>query len=361
MSTVNDFKFYGTRREFDEFLRFPLRVAQMLSALVWTLPLLWFQLWWWLPIPLALSFLLYEYFFYARADRAIALTFSGLTLQVVDDLLETATTHDLSTVHSAVLMHRKLNEDITEAVLALSRVDGPLITLQFRLPPNKFTPHPTAIDGDLCNGFLGAIAGMVRALAPREVILRQIIEDPRPLAWFYLNLPPDCWRRSTVRVWRGEQPDLDLFGYHSQPHDGLVTLDERGITLQIDGETTTTPVGAHDVGSSMRTAVLFQMDGEKHAENEEQLPLMLQKLGGNTIAIPAPLSAEIAFIDANATFLHVHAPEGAVILWWLWTSIRREDWPEAWVLGLRDARVLVDKWPTALPTVYPTDDPEAEV
>ncbi len=361
MSQPIDLVASAVPREFDAFLRTPMRVVQLVSAFVWTLPLLWFQLWWWLPLPLAASFILYEYFFYARGDRPIALRFTGQQLTIQDALLEKETTYDLSTVHSAVLMHRRMDGATLEAVLALSTVDGPLLTLQFRMPPNQYTPHPRAVDGDLANGFLGAIAGVVRALAPRDVILRQVIDDPRPLAWLYLHLPAEAWQRVTVRVWQGAEPELDLFGYYSDMHDGLLTLDERGATWSFESGSATAPIGAFDVASSMRTAVFFQMDGGEHSENAEELPLMLQAIGGRTLAIPAPLSAEIAPVPPHSDLLHVHAPEGAVILWWLWSSIPQENWPDAWTEGLREARVTVESWPSALPPVHRRDGPDAAV
>ena len=114
------------------------------------------------------------------------------------------------------------------------------------------------------------------------------------------------------------------------------------------------PVDAGPVGVGHRTAVIFRMSGEDHSETAESLPLWLQPLGGRTVAIPAPLLADPPEPADRSENVHVHAPEGAVILWHLWHAIPKDLWPLAWDESLALAQAHVLHWPHSLPTASPS-------
>lgn len=338
----------GSPKEFDAFLRPAARGLQLFVGILATLVLLWFQAWWWLPIPLAASFLLYELFFWSRADKPLKITLEPDRVVLEDAFLQSHATFWLRDVDSATLCHRAAPDGAVDAVLQICSPTEILVALQLRLPAAAFEPRPSDVDLDLCNAVLGSISGVIRALAPRDRMIRQPVADPAALAWFREHLPAEAWERTTVRFWGGATPDLDLFGYHSTAHDGLLRLSEGAVRFTDRSEPEA--LAPLEPAWGERRAVLFRMDGEAHEEAPEQLPLWLQALGDRTVAIPAPLTVgqepQVPLTDA---LIHVHAPEGAAILWHLFRSFPEDRWPEGWREALLHARVNLEHWPEGIP------------
>jgi len=346
----------GTPRAFDAFLRPTLRALQLTVGLGASLLLLCVGSWWWIPVPLAASFLLYELFFYWRADVPLTVRLTAESIEIEDRFLDRTRRVSLELVHSASLVYREIEPGRIDAVLLLSGLQQTLLAIPFRLDTSEWEARPNDVDADVCNAVLGSISGLIRALAPTELLVRQNLSDPRALAWFRNQLDPATWSRSTVRYWRGEAPELNLFGFHDQREDGLLHLDTTA--TWVDGDQVAAPVelNVSPPAHQTRTAILFRMHGEESEEAEELLPLWLQPLAGRTVAIPAPLADDLdERTTADPTLCHVHAPEGALILWHLWRQIPPDQWPAAWHSALSAARPTLTRWPDWIPWTKPTE------
>lgn len=341
----------GTPKEFDAFLRPPLRMLQLLLGIGGTLALGCYGEWWAMPLPLAASFVLYEWFFWSRADKPIRLRATGDRIVLDDPFVQKHRTVSLDSVRSATLLHRAHpRPGHQEIVVLLSSEGGPELGLQFVVPEGTYEPVPGDVDIDLCNAVLGSISGLIRAVCPREKLMRQPLTELQLLHWLRDTLPAECWARSGARFWTGKAPDLDLFGYHAGSADGWVELD--GDQVAWPGKTGRCE-GLPPTRSS-RVAVLFRMDGEDHSETPEALPLWHQPVGPRTVVIPAPLlDPALTVGEATDQDCHVHAPEGAVLLWHLWRHLPPEQWPAAWHDALRQARPHVARWPEGLPEPAP--------
>lgn len=353
-------KVQGSPKEFDAMLRPVARLVQLSGGTLGTAIIVfvgwwwsWPAAWWWAPAPLALSFLFYEWIFWARADKPLQLGLTPDEVTIEDPFLDKRRRVALDGIHTATLVTRQTGSDRVDAVLSLCDRESVVLALQFRMTAQEYEARPEDVDADLCDAVLGSISGLLRALAPREMVVRQVVEDAAALAWFREQLPPEVWARSSVRFWRGSAPELDLFGYHATPADGLLLLDGLGVRFS---DSTDSPdeqlIVPADPTFAERGAVLFRMFGEEHEEAEERLTLWLQPLADRLIAIPAPLAAEQGPTrELDDDLLHVHAPEGAVILWHLWRTIPPEAWPTAWREALSTARPTLSSWPDAIPAV----------
>jgi hypothetical protein len=227
-----------------------------------------------------------------------------------------------------------------------------LLGLHFVVPTQTFEPRAEDVHADVCNAVLGAISGLIRALCPRPLLVRQPLVDFTALHWLRAALPEDVWQRATVRYWRGDTPELDLFGYHGQEPTGVLHLDGK-CAVWVDHPSQPSPpqaVKPAPPDRSERTAILFRLDGEDHSETEERLMLWRQQVGERTVAIPAPLvHPDVPERHGNSMDCHMHAPEGAVVLWHLWRTTPFEQWPPAWVEAVGGARPHVPAWPPGLP------------
>ena len=321
-------------------LRPAARMLQLGIAIPITAVLVCLGWWWWVPVPLALSFLVYEWAFWARADKPIELELDDGAVRIVDPYTDQRRTVSLADADSATLVFRR-NGPHVDAVLAIADRQSVFLAVQFQVPAAGFVPRPEDVDVDVCNAVLGSVSGLIRALAPREAIVRQVVPSKDALDWFRAALPDDVFERTSVRGWLGSEPDLDLFGYHSQPADGLIRLEGSVVTFWDRPE----PAGLIPEPPTVaeRRAVLFRMDGAEHTEAPERLPLWVIQLGGRPVAIPAPLALgrgrERPLDDA---ITHTHPPEGAAILWHLWRTIPRDEWPESWHTALREARPTLE-------------------
>lgn len=338
----------GTPRQFDVVLRTPVRVVVNGLGLAGSVLCLWMNWVWFVPLPFVVSLLLVEWFFYARADRPLRLQFSGEALAVKDGFLGTEKETSLQGLMAATAIRRQLEPGWEEVVVVLTGAEGHRAGLQFRLPEDSVNLGTRVVDADVCNAVLGSISGLIRALCPREQMIRQKIGDPAALAWLMDHIPEPLWSTTVVRYWEGKEPELDLFGYHASPPKGLLWLHNDRCRWD-DGEWI--EAGPGEVGVGHRTAVIFRMSGEEHSETEESLPLWLQPLAQRCLAIPAPLLSDPPNAQDPTPTVHVHAPEGAVVLWHLWHAISEDQWPIAWIEALKLAAPHVRRWPPSLPTV----------
>ena len=341
----------GRPKAFDAFLRPPLRVVQMAVGIAGTVALGCYGWWWAMPLPLGASFLLYELFFWSRADKPVQVRFLQDRITIDDPFLKKHRTVQLDGVRSVTLVYRTHHSGDQEVVAVLADGDGPRLGLQFLVPPGAYTPQAGDIDADVCNAVLGSISGLSRAMCPREKLVRQPLTTLSPLTWLRTRLPDEAWARSGCRFWQGAAPELDLFGYHSHAPTGWLELEGPRVRWSSGSWESVEP---HAPKRSEREAVLFRMEGEEHSETAEHLPLWRQPLGSHTMAIPAPLvDEEVPEGPGLATDRHVHPPEGAVILWHLWTTLPVESWPRAWGKALFDAQAHVPSWPEHLPPPPP--------
>lgn len=320
-------------------LRPAARMLQLTVALPATAVLVYLAWWWWVPVPLAASFAMYEWFFWSRADKPLRVELADRSVRIADFTRKEHRTVSLESAESATLIFRRVDTDI-DAVLAIADARTVFLAVRFRLPADRFEASPADVDADLCNAVLGSISGVIRAVAPAQAIVRQPLGSAEALDWFRAVLPSDVFERTSVRGWVGSAPDLDLFGYHSQPADGLIRL--QGSTARYwDGVEGPLEAGIPQVAE--RSAVLFRMDGEEHSEAPERLPLWVHRIGPRSVAIPAPLAiGRGPDRTLDESLVHVHPPEGAAILWHLWRNIPREQWPAEWLVALREARPTLE-------------------
>jgi hypothetical protein len=326
---VDPLTLYGTPKVLDPFLRPPARFVHLVfggfasAAFFWLgYPLI-------APLPFALGFVWYEWFFWSRGDRACRVDFHPDGRIVVFEPLQDRTWDtDLATITSATLVYRSTDDERHDCVAVLGSSEGIRLALQFRL--NDFVPHDSDVDADRWDAIFGGVSGLIRTLAPAERLMRQSIEDGRGLAWLRATLPADAWETTAVRVWRGRTPALDLFGYHSEAPSGLLMVTGDQVSLWDGQDTETHPRGATTVTQSHRPITLFRMWGEDSEETEQDVPLLLLEIGPHTVAIPAPAAAPVDTpLEPREDWLHMHAPEGASLVSHLLRHTGRDDWPAA--------------------------------
>lgn len=297
--------------------------------------LAWLELWTWVPIPLAALLVLHMAWAWWRADRPVQLHLADRTLTLKDPKLGTRKEIPLSEVRAATLHLRKRTADRSELAVVLHgrSHSAPVLTaLRFTVEPGVTTrPHDVSVDA--MDGLIGGYGGLLPGLAPAGVRVRQTFDDPANQFVQHLReaLPAPAWQRTAVRVWRGEAPELDLFGLHATPPDGLLILEEDTWTLELHGEPARSGViGLLRVTRAVRTAKLIHHNNANTATVQQmELPLMLLELDeGITVAVPAPV-AELSGkpTPLNPDLLHCHVPEGGAVLWHILVRWPRSAWP----------------------------------
>lgn len=327
-------RLHGQPFVLDRLLRVPLRVVQLLVGGGLSLVLAWMDLWWWVPVPLALSFLVFELFFWRRGDRAVDLEL-GDRLTVVDPVRGQRLDLDPADVTVASILHRPGPPGTHDVWFVLSADTGPLLAARVRTRA-PFAARPTDLDARLTDAMLGGDAGSVRALAPNDRVVRQIVDDPKAEAvrWLRERIPVDAWSRTGARVWKGAQPGMDILGHFEGPADAFLVLE--GDRFRIDGSEQV--LGPLDAGCSGRQVVLF---GE--ALQDQELPMLVLDLDADTpLVCPAPIGGTLGERrDLEERMLHTHGAEGALVVWHVLRNLPEDGWPETIRQALDEARTAV--------------------
>jgi len=325
---------FGTPKVFDTFLRLPARFVHVTLGGIATLLLFYFGYFWAAPLPFALGFVWYEWFFWSRGDRPFELSLHpDGRVEIHEPFKDRRWGTDLSKTRSATVVYRATEDGRHDCVAFFCDERAVQLAIQFRV--REFEPRPEDVNADLWDAVFGGLSGLIRTLSPRETLIRQVFEDGRGLAWLRAAVPAGAWDRTGLRVWQGEAPEIDLFGYHAEDPTGLITLDGDSVAFWNGEETTQHAIGPLVMARSSRQITLFRMWGEDSEERDEDVPMLLVDLGPLTAAIPAPTAGQTGELrELHADLLHMHAPEGAALVWHLLRDRDRDTWPaalEEWV------------------------------
>lgn len=305
----------GTPLQLDAFLRPMARIAQLVFGLLGTAILIWLDLWWWVPLPLAFSFIAYELFFWWRGDRPSTL-----------ELTEDARLDDPQ--RSAPVVVRP--SEVTSARLAFERdkhgwdvwvvlAYPASVALAARFRTRSFEPAAGDLDVARMAGVLGGRVGVVRALGPTVCVGRQRFEDravPSAIAWIRTQIPRAAWEQTSARLWRGSEPDLDLLGLHTGEPDAFLTLTGSTYRLVAGDDVQQGECSPGPLTTALRRIVLLLFAGED-SQSAHRLPLLVFDLApGLTLAIPALNAPKLTekLVEARETWHHAHLAEGAAII-----------------------------------------------
>lgn len=344
----------GVPRELDASLRLPARILLLALGALASGALAWAGAWWWMPLPLATSFLMFEWFFATRADQPIAVRLDRDEVAVSDTFLQLERRVPLGELAAATLAWRTLDRDRVEVMLVLADPREVVLGLHLRLASDGFQPEPDDVHVDAVNALVGSIGGLPRAMCPRDRLVRQHLDDPRVVAWFR-TLPAAARRCRALRYWRGRAPPLDLFAYHTGAPDGLALLDPTSARLGAEP----VPLEPGSPEASSRAIVAFRRAGDPEESSERTVPMWVQPVAGHRFAFPAPLAQGLPERAPDDALLHVHAADGGVLLWHLLRVTPPERWPDAWVEALTVARPTLERWPEWL--VIPAREAPASV
>lgn len=325
----------GNPEQLDIVLRVLARWILVPIALLATALTAWFAGRYWAPLPIVVCTLGYQFFFWFRGDRSIRLQLSpDGVISLKDRKAGQNTELSLREVTSAKAHYRPFSNDRNEVVVTLANDSQVLLGLRFLV--GKSVPMlPQDVDVDAMDRLIGAYGGLLPSLVPAQARCRQTIDDPagQALAWLRERLG-DRWGVTSVRVWKGKEPKLDLFGLHEGPSDGLLTLEGDQWTLR-------TNTGARSgftflrSSATQRTVDLTQ-PGQRLKSGEPvtapvDLPCLLLELAPEIqINFPAPtLAAELRQIPLDDDMLHMHAAEGGALLWHILPRWPQSAWPSA--------------------------------
>jgi hypothetical protein len=335
----------GSPVEFEVYLRRGARALQLLLALPPTVLLWWWGVWFWVPIPLALSFLLYELLFWSRGDRPTVLQLTEEGLHLADPWREAPVSVRWDEVELAKATWRRARPG-SEVTVLLASAQGPRFAARFLLPGNP-APDPAWGDLDLeaADALVGGQGGVVRSVAPFELVARQRFEDPRGLTLLRTRLPAACWRKTGLRLWQGRAPALDAFGYHLDEPTAWLVLEGACWELRKFGTTEVLSRGELELlevlGASRKVNIVMGVAGPV----ETDVPLLGLSLGPLRVWFPAPVAGPMApAAEIGETDQHTHPPEGAALLWHVLPLLSRERWPPSLLemlarSGLADARL----------------------
>jgi hypothetical protein len=318
VSRTKELRLTGSPVDFEVWLRRSARFAQLLVAVPATLTLAWLGSQWLLPLPLAISFLVYEALFRARGDRPTTLVLTPERLEVADPLRGQTIAVDLGGIEVTTATWQRTRYG-SEVVVLLADPTGPRAAVRFRVeeqPPVA----PGHVDADAADLVLGGQGSVLRAVAPFEVIARQRFDDRRGIAFFRLTMPEATWARTGLRLWTGTAPALDAFGYHVTDAEEWLVLDGTRWTLRRAG--TGEEVARGDLSSLEVTSRGRSLSLVLEAGSDPELvkiPLLAIALSPELRShVPAPVAAPLAPERAAAgTDRHTHPAEGAALLWHL--------------------------------------------
>ena len=332
-------KLRGTPHELDGLIRPYVRWALALLGTIATGVCLWFELWWWAPLPLGLALVGHEFFFWLRADRSIQLSMDAEQIVVADTAGSRTLAVPLKQVFAATLHVREgAAEGRSEAVVVLSDTKRIQLAVRFLVEPG-FQVDPADVPARAMEELLGGYGGLLHTLAPPESMCRQTVDDPTGQAIQFLrrHLPVNAWNRTALRVWRGAEPPLSPYGRHPGPPDALLTLDGDRWTLrgdELDSQGTVTLLRC--AGATRQIELIRRPDPNERipvdalpVEDKEVPHLLLELDEDLTIALPAPrLGQEAPSSSFDEGMWHTHLPEGASALWHVLNRWPAPAWPK---------------------------------
>ncbi len=336
MSQPSSVTLHGTPTRFDAVFRPIARVVLTVLGLLGT-ALIWyfkgFNLW--TPVPLALAFLVYEVIFWIRGDRPILLKADD-TLTWTDRRAGRTLSMPLDDVFSARCHYRRLDGGRTEAALVLWDDDAPRSAIRL-LVGDDVPMMPHDVDVKAMDSILGGYGGLLTSLAPPEIRCRQTIDDPAGQLLRYLRerLPASAWKTTCIRVWKGAAPELNIYGLHEQPHDGVLALRSDTWRLHLGDERRQGALTLLRAMTAQRQAKLVRPGAERDAEGpmleELDIPLLLLEIDEDLqLAMPAPAVPTGRNPTAlTSDTLHTHVPEGGALLWHVLPRWPQSTWPAA--------------------------------
>lgn len=330
----------GTPQILDAVLRPIGRAVQLLLGLSISAVLAFFQAWWWAPVPLALSFLVYEVVFWWRGDRPATLSLGrvitlhdsvrGQTITINPEDIEVATLHYRRSPKA-----RSKGAERQEVYVVLGGFEGAKLAIRFTVDPTAWRPASGDVDIDTMDRITGGYAGLLRAVAPGTAIARQTFDDPagQVIRWLRQRIPEPAWKRIGLRVWKGEAPPLDAFGHHTDEPSGWLVIARDRYRLLLDGEIHRGDITLIRSARAERSAALMMDDGKGgHRIQTTQLPMLVLELDDAIdLAFPSPVDGggigNAHELDEHC--LHTHVPEGAALVWHILTTWPRTTWPAA--------------------------------
>ncbi|MFT6818350.1 MAG: hypothetical protein ACJATT_002163 [Myxococcota bacterium] len=332
-------KLYGTPQVLDAVLRPMVRVAQVVVGGTASAILALLSEWWWMPLPLAGSFFVYEFLFWMRGDRPIVVELND-HLIIRDRKRKLTVDVDPRRVTTATA-HRRLAGDNADIRVVLTNDKEVLVAVWFRVPAH--TPSlPREINADLMDHVVGGDYGSLRALAPGYRLARQRVDTTaKAIDWLRNHIPADAWERSAARLWAGHAPELDLLGHHHGDESTFAVFD--GQDVRLNGESQ--PVVWVDGSRSERVAVLLHANkGLNDTFAADRLSLAVLNLGALRLATPSRiLMAELTITPTDEDLQHTHPAEAAGVLIHLLRTHERSSWPDNIQVSVDEALALCGK------------------
>lgn len=324
----------GTPTEFDALWKGVAGAALGVPALAAFAWLVWSGAPAWAPVPALMALALHRLIFWWRGDRPVRLELTD-RLVLHDPKRGAEISVRPSEVHTATLHYRPLRDDRLEAIVVLTNRREVLFSVRLQVEPDvQLFPHD--VDVEAMDQLLGGYAGVLKSVSGPGTRCRQVIDDPagQALTWLRQNLHPAAWNRTAVRVWRGAEPPLDLFGHHGDPHDAMLILDGDGYELADDERRRTGTIMLMRSARSEREVTVarrFRIEDNNDEVPHETitLPLMLLELDSAlTLAIPAQIAGlEGVEQPLNETLLHTHVAEGGAAVWHVLMRWPQAAWP----------------------------------
>lgn len=288
-------------------LRRAARALQWSLALPASLLLWWMDALLWVPLPVALSFVVHDVLLRPRRDGSLRLTLDPDGLALLDPL----DGENIEIAWSSVEIARcavRVQGPEREITLMFADASGPLLALRVILPlsaPSK----PTDTDLDAWVRWVGPGAAAIRSLSERTA--RQSFRDARLLPFLRAALPAERWERTGLRLWSGPAPELDISAHHAGPHDGWLFLEGERWELRQNGAVSARGrIEGLGLCSARRSSPL----------GAGEIPLLgvtLPREGGPDLRVFffSPAASSVApLVTLTDSDTHTHPGEGAALL-----------------------------------------------
>ena len=169
---------------------------------------------------------------------------------------------------------------------------------------------------------------------------RQLVLDPNGqlLAW-YRTLPEDVRAATSIRVWQGLQPPLDILGRHEGSPHGRALFDDKGLRLP---DSPHIAAAGWSMGHATRQAVLIGATDSQDPMGSQTIPLVVLQFDGAQVAFPGSLAGDLGpAIALDEHTWHTHTGEGNALLYHLMRCTPRASWPDGLARSTEVARSIV--------------------